>query len=637
MNRKFKSMVNFIFSVLSIIYVWMLMHYALFMWETRQRYGIIFLCMTLMLAALWTIKEQDLEGRKGLINAITGVAFFILAFAGGIYFFTEYPLLVWERAGDITRLDVVASAILIYIVLHLSWITSGRTIPIVTLVFIAYAMFGHWIPGFFHHPSISFTRFMELSVAEIDGIFGPITQVGATWIAIFLFYAGFVQAFGGLDYVLRLCYKLVGQKPVNMPQVSILASMAFGGMSGSAAANAAGTGSFTIPIMKRFGMSPEQAASVETIASSGGQIMPPILGTTAFVMCDYLGMHYYQILLASIFASVLFFGSTMLSVYFIAKQSINPDIEVEVPPEFKEKLTLEYFLEGLPIVLSVLVLLIVFMVLKVNILIGGFYATASFLVSRLVYEFFYARCQPVFAWTFLKGLYQGTLKGATFLASLGAILGALGIVIRVLSATGLGQKISYYMVGSFGEHYVIFLIMVMIICIIFGMAVVTVAAYILVVTLTGPPLLQMGLDPLVIHFTVFYWAMLSAFTPPVAAVCVVTARIADANFLVTSWESMKLGAPKFILPFFFISYPAILSFSIDGLIAFIIAGVGFMALSAGLQSNWGWRQRILLLILAVAILLSPSGIWDWLFVPVTVVIFFFLWKYNERRITPVLA
>ena len=633
-----KSSVSFfdvLFSTLCFVYVWILVHYALFMWESRQRYGIIFLTMTLMLAALGLVKKKSVLGLKGNGRLILSSVFFALAFGVGIYFWVEYPSLVWERAGFINNLDIMASGIVIYLVIQLTWITSGPVIPIVTLFFIAYAMFGHWVPwSFFYHPPISFTRFMELSCAEINGIFGTLNQIGATWIAIFAFFAGFVQGFGGLDFVLQLTSRLVGRRKTNMPQVAVLASMGFGGMSGSAGANAISTGAFTIPIMKRFGMPPAIAGAVESVASSGGQIMPPILGAVAFVMCDYLNKYYYQIILASLFPSIIYFGSTMLSVYFLAKRFIDPNREIEMPPEFKEKMGFTDLIQGVPIAVSLFILLYVFIVYKVNILIGGFYTLTAFLVCRFVYEVFVARGRLAFIQSFLKGVYKGTLRGTSMMIPIGAMLGALGIVIRVLTTTGLAEKISFYTVSIFGANLFILLFFIMIICILFGMAVTTVAAYILVVTLASPALMKVGIDPLVAHFSVFYWAMLSAITPPVAAVCVVTSGIANANFMKTAWESMKLGAQMFILPFIFVMEPGILSFSSKGIVPFIISSIGFLALAAGIQSRWGWWQQLLLIVLSVAIFLPLALTYKLFFAGITLIALLILWKRYADKVKP---
>jgi TRAP transporter 4TM/12TM fusion protein len=625
------------FGCLSIIYVGILLHYSIFLWETRQRYGIIFLTLTMMIAAVMIFRRHAVSGRRRFFLFGSIISLFFLALASGLYFWIEYPSLVYERAGFINKIDMAVSALFICIVIGFTWKTTGATIPIVTLVFAAYGAFGHWIPGFLYHPPIYFDRFMEILCAEINGVFGVLTQIGATWIAIFAFFAGFVQGFKGLDYILRTIYKLIGRWKVNIPQTAVLSSMGFGCMSGSAGANAAGTGSFTIPTMKRFGIPSAHAASIEAVASSGGQIMPPILGAAAFVMCDYLGMYYYEILLASIFPSIIFFGSTMLSVFFIAKRYIDPSAEIDMPQEFKEKMSVSYLLQGIPIALSIMVLLIVFIFYQVNILIGGFCIIAAFLITRLVYEAFAAKGKIRFLLIFLKGVYNGAVKGTEIMVPIGAMLGTLGIVIRILTTTGLAEKISYYMVFFFGDQLLLLLFFTMVICILFGMAVTTVAAYILVVTLAAPALIKVGVSPLVAHFSVFYWAMLSGITPPVAGVCVITAGISGSNFLKTCWEAMKLGSPKFIMPFLFVAYPSILSFSAKGLQNFIVFGIAFCALSAGIQSGWGWWQQILLLFLGALPFLIPVSYIAWICAIVTIVVLPLLWRTYSSRVSPVKA
>ncbi len=634
MSNRLSQIAGYTYIAICMVYVWMLMHYSLFMWETRKRYGIIFLSLTLILAALRAIQKTGWDQTKGRLKAGLNVLFIALAVIGGIYFWTEYNDLVWERAGAIDQTDLIISAVMIYIVVHITWATSGAVIPVVTMVFVSYALFGHLIPGFFHHSPIDFTRFVEFSAAEMDGIYGSLNQLGATYIAIFAFYAGFIQGFGGLDYVLRLAYQSVGRHKTGIPQVAVIASMVFGGMSGSAAANATGTGAFTIPTMKKFGLPPAMAAAVETIASSGGQIMPPILGATAFVMCDFLGKYYYEILFASIYASVLFFGSTMVSTHFLAKRYIDPDTEVDLPDGMKRKMTRTELWQGLPILFSMCVMLFAFIVYKINILLGGLTAVVSFLAARFIYEIIVNRARLSSISVFFKGLYKGTIAGASMMISLGAMLATLGIVVRVLIVTGLGEKISFTMVNAFGDTLWLFLILTMCVCIVFGMAVTTVGAYIMVVTLAAPALIKLGIDPMVAHFAVFYWAMLSAYTPPVAGVCVITAGIAEANFLRTCWESMKLGFPKFILPFFFVSYSSILSLSLEGFWAFLLASIGFIAISAGFQSGWGKWPQAVLLILGTAILIIPSGFAGWALALLTAVLVVLMWRRFGGKIKP---
>jgi TRAP-type uncharacterized transport system fused permease subunit len=278
-----------------------------------------------------------------------------------------------------------------------------------------------------------------------------------------------------------------------------------------------------------------------------------------------------------------------------------------------------------------MMLLYVFVIYRVNILLGGFFTIMAFLFSRFIYELLLSKGRPIFLMKFIRGVYGGVKRGAEIMVPIGAMLAALGIVVRVLTATGLAEKISYQLVSSFGSSLWILLFFTMILCIVFGMAVTTVAAYILVVTLAAPALLKVGIQPLVAHFVVFYWAMLSNLTPPVAGVCVVTARLAKAKFLSTCWESMKLGAPKFILPFFFISYPEILSFTFEGFVAFLIATVGFITLSAGIQSEWGFFPQMAMIVLSCIVLFVPAGFYLWVSMVVTIVLFPIFWKRYAKK------
>jgi len=623
------------FSVTAVVYVCMLLHYTLTMWESKQRYGIIFLTLSLILISLQLMEREKVLHLGGKLKEILVVLLVLIIGISGIYIWVEYPSLVWERAGMLNTADFVFAMIFIVLVIVLTWSSSGAMIPMVTLVFVVYALLGHLLASdnFFYHGPIGLKRFSEIAAAEISGIFGSLNQIGATWIAIFTFFAGFVQGYGGLDYVIYIAMKGLGKKSTMIPQIAVFSSMAFGTMSGSAGANAASTGAFTIPLMKKFKMPPAKAAAVESVASSGGQVMPPILGAVAFVMCDYLNMHYYQILFASLFPSIIYFGSTVLSVYFLSKRNIPPNQEVLSVDLIDEEKTFMYYLQGLPILISFLVLLITFIVYKVDILLGGYYSIIAFLISRFVYDLIAEKGNPKFIWRFTKNFYQGIIKGTRMTIPIAGMLATLGIVLRVLTTTGLAEKMGYFMVSTVGGNFALLLFFTMIICIIFGMAVSTVAAYIIVITLAAPGLEAFGVPMIVTHFMVFYWAMLSAITPPVASVCVITSALAGSNYFSTCWESMKLGFPKFILPFVFVTQPGILEFNLEGFGLFISAFFGFAGLSAAIQSGYGWWQQILLFILGIACILIENLLIGILICTVTLIVLYFMWKkYSDKAI-----
>ncbi len=616
--KKFKQvpLYDALFGTLCVVYVGMLLHFCLFRWESSNKYAILFLMLTMMIISLTSMKGKG-KGilLKGKWQNVTATIFFFLAVAVGVYFWVEFMDLSYWRQGVPNTLDLVMGGLLIFAAILLCWHTSGRAIPIVVLSFIAYALLGNHLPGFLYHSPISVTRFLATSCTDIEGVLGSLNHIAATWIAIFVFFAGFVQGFGGLDYIMRLIFSLAERFKYALPQTAVISSMLFGCISGSAAANAAGTGSFTIPIMKRHGMPSEDAAAIEAVASSGGQIMPPILGAAAFIMCDYLRKYYYEIMAASFPPALLYFGCVALGVYFLTRKYMSSERKIEIPEEFKQKISLSYLLQGIPILVALIVLLWVFVVYKADILTGGFSIVVSFLAARLVYELILSRGRPSGLWNWIKGIFEGAKRGTMMMVPLGVMLASLGIVIRVLVVSGLASKITFLIVDAFGGNLLLLLIAIMGICILFGMAVTTVAAYILVVSLAAPSLLAVGIAPLQAHFSVFYWAILSGITPPVAAVCVVTTGIAKSDFFKTCWEAMKLGMVLFILPFVFCTQPGLLLFSRETIAPFFICAIGLLGIVVGLQSSstglWGAMRRILLIALGGIGIFYTSGLVTW--------------------------
>lgn len=627
-----------IFSILCIFYTGMLLHYTFTLWGTPLEYGILFLTMTLIIAVVVNLKEKGglYPFLKRKWNSVFATLIIIISLAGGIYYWTQFDQLRHWRAGDTNTLDRFMAFLLIVIIIQMAWTYTGRAIPIVTLAFSAYALFGDYLPTtLLHHGQISLNRFLEISGAELDGIFGSLNQIGATWVAVFCFLAGFIQAFGGMDYILRLSWVLVRRFRRGLPQMAVVGSMGFGMMSGSSAANAVGTGAYTIPLMKSYGMPPKIAAAIEATASSGGQIMPPVMGAVAFLICDYLGKYYYEIVAASLLPSLLFYGCVALGVFFLASKYMSREDTGEIPDMFKQKLDKAYILQGTPLFFCLAAMVYVFVVYRVGALVGGFVAIASFVAMRLIYDLVAARGKPSVLITWIKGLLEGTKRGTTMLFPIGVLLACLGIVVRVLLVTGLGQKISFYMVEMCGGNLWLLLFFSMIVCVIFGMAVTSVAAYILVVTLAAPALLQVGIPPLSTHFAVFYWSLISGFTPPVAAVVVVTSRLAKSGYLPTCWESIKLSLAFFLLPFVFCTRPDILSFSVRGLAVFIPCAIGLAGMVVGIQGFskgiFGMARRALLIIFGALSLFHAEDIVVWGSLAAVVLLLLMPWLIKRLR------
>ncbi len=612
MKSKYEKWLDVVINSLSVVYVVMLLHYSLVMWDTKKKYGIVFLGLSIIISILIAGKKQNILPKvKGYLSHFVTAGLLVAAVGGTMYFFLNFEDLVYIRIGDNTFTDLVVAFIMVYLVFHLLIIRTGIMIPAVAFFFILYGLFGHLLPSgsFFSHSRMSFERIVEVSASQVDGIFGMLNETGATYVAIFSFFAALIQGFGGLDYMIRLAYQVVGKHKSNIPQVAVVASMAFGGMSGSAIANIVGTGSFTIPTMKKFGVPGKVAAGIESIASSGGQIMPPILGAVAFVMADFLNKFYFQVMLHSIYPALVFYGTVFVCVYYISKRFIADDVEILDDPMLQIKMTRKEKLAGLPILLSFVTLIVIFIVWQLDIMIGGFITIVAFLLFRLVYDLWVDGARAQTFKQYFVNIYNGMVIGAESMLSIALMLAILGIVVNVLTTTGLAEKMSFYMVHSFGDNLVLFFFFTCVICIIFGMAVSTMAAYILAVTLAAPAMLQLGVEPLITHFSVFYWSMLSGFTPPVAAVCVAGAGIAGAKFLPTCWESCKIGFTIFFLPIMFLTDPRILDFGLIGLEPLVVCLVGFSALAAFLQSGYKSYHRLTLLALFFFIFFSKYAEW----------------------------
>ena len=589
--------------ITSVIYGGSVIYYAGSLFESRMRYGIIFLSLSVILVALWSLKGRKIYPVGRRLNYLVVGGFIACALAVMFYFYTQYPHLMWERAGIPNVVDLVFAVIAIFVVLEATRGAIGPVIPVLVLIFWLYAYFGYLLPGDFYHGGLRISRIIGISAAEMDGIYGSLNALGCSWIAIFVIYAGLIQGFRGLDLVIKGGQWIARRFRYMLPQTAIFGSLLFGMFSGSAGANAAGTGAFTIPMMKEYGVPGKTAAGIEAVASSGGQIMPPIMGAAAFVMCDYLGMHYIDLIGIAFIPALMAYFTVAVAVYILTRRYITrapraPHLDEAGPVSVtgaQEPLPFSQLREpnvydAIPIVGSVAVLIVLLAVFKLNVLVGGFYTICAFLAMRLVFDIIVARGRPSGLAAFGKGIVLGLRTGALTMAPIGVTLGAMGIIIKVLVATGLAQKLAFLMIDLSGSSFIILMFLVAVVCILFGMAVATVACYILVVTLAAPALQYFGVPIVASHFAVFYLAIVSGITPPVAGVCILTSFLAGARFLPTCWEAIKIGISLFILPFAFMIHPEV--FANDITTTPLVVGlilVGCLGIILALHMPWtGW-------------------------------------------------
>ena len=436
--------------------------------------------------------------------------------------------------------------ILILVLLEATRRIAGRGLVIVILVFLGYSYLGHLIPGFLSHRPIPTKLLIDNLVFSTRGIFGLVLGVSATYIFLFVFFGAVMQYTKLTEFIWRISRKASRKIPGGAAQVAILTSGMMGMISGSAVGNVATTGVFTIPLMKKTGFKDYYAAGVEASASTGGQIMPPIMGATAFVISEYLGIPYIKIVCAAALPALFYF----LSISFmVLNESLKLKLgSLEEIDNQESELYSTIFKDGWHLLTPIIIIVVM--------LIKGFtpvYSAIWGILSALIVG--NLRKNTRMHWRdFLKMLQQGARNAL----SVGVCCAAIGIVIGITSQTSLGMVFSSYIVDIAHESLFFLLFLAMIASIILGLGLPTVAVYIVGATIIAPAFVEMVEYPLSIHLFIFYYGVIGAVTPPVALASLAASGIAQSNFTKTGWAGMRLAIIGFIVPFFFVYYPSIM-------------------------------------------------------------------------------
>jgi TRAP transporter 4TM/12TM fusion protein len=586
-----RSLIDRLISLVSVIFVIFLLYYAYTLFVSKPRYSTLFILFILVIFLLNFIGDSK-NTLFGVVKGkwLIGVGSLLIAISlfTMIYLALSYTDLSW-RVGANTSTDyIVAFLILIPIVLT-SWKAGGNILFLLILVSLFYIYCGWLFPGIFSHPGFSFKELLEIEILGMadGGLFSTVIQVVGTWVAIFIVYAGILSGFGAFDYILKGSFSIARRSIYLLPQVPIIASMFFGSISGAASANVAATGSFTIPLMKRYGIPRAIAGGIESVASTGGQVMPPVMGATAFLMAMILGKSYLEIMLHGFVPALLFYGTFAVAVFVATKEKIKP-----LTREIGKKADLwgeEYgftkkdILGLLPTIVSLVVLLIALIYFLMDPLTAALYGIVALMITELLYKLVTVRKVRVFL-DFAKNFHRGARSGAISTAQIGAITAGMALIIKALTVTALGPKISFAIVDISAGFVPLLLVLIWAICIIFGMAVSTLVVYLLVIVLVAPVLDTAGVAPLVSHFMIFYFAALAMITPPVAPASIVAAGIAGETFMKTAFQAVRLGAPLFILPFAFATFPEIIYLTHKTWSAILLVGVGLLSVSYALNS-----------------------------------------------------
>ncbi|MFC7154961.1 TRAP transporter permease [Halomarina halobia] len=503
-----------------------------------------------------------------------------------------------------TSTDYLVGAAIVAIVTDATRRAYGWAITSVVFVAIAYAMAGPSLPGFLGHTGMDWQEVARYGAIGLSGTYGFILGVGTTWVAVFIMFAGMAKTYGALDYILDVGREFGNELRTGVVQVAVVSSMAMGSITGSAAANTATTGTFTIPMMKNQGVRDDFAAAIESVASSGGQMMPPVMGVAAFIMADILQVSYVEVIRAALLPALLFYFSVGVAVQFVV---LRFGWTVERTGRFDRGV----LRSGAHFAVPFAVLIYTLVVLRLTPLSAGLYTSATLVATMYLRNLVVDGPSAGTLVDTTLDTFRGFRDGAIDMAPLIGVLAAMGIIISMLTQTGLANKVSVRMVGLAGGVFVAVLVMAMLLSILFGLGMPTPAAYILVVILVAPGLVEIGLPEITAHLFVFYFAMLSAITPPVAVAVAVGARIAGSNFMRTGKQALRIGAAGFLIPFAFVTNPSLIAWSFPATpLHLAVVMVGVVALVAATtaydgRSELGLVGRGIYLLLAAVALYAP--------------------------------
>ncbi|WP_425451590.1 TRAP transporter permease [Marinospirillum perlucidum] len=504
----------------------------------------------------------------------------------------------WRLAAGtpmVSNTDFLVAFAGVILIMELTRRVAGMALLVITAVFLIYAFAGPYLPGILEHRGYDMDRFFTYIYTD-NGILGPTTAVSSTYIILFITFAAFLQASRVGDYFVNFAFAAAGRTRGGPAKVAVFASGLMGMINGTSAGNVVATGSLTIPLMKKVGYHPRSAGGIEAAASTGGQIVPPIMGAGAFIMAEITGIPYTEIAIAALLPAALYFLSIYLMVDLEARREGMSGLSRDQLPQFGKMVRQIYLF--LPIIILISTLFMGYSVIR-----AGTLAMLSAAVVSWLTPF---RMGP-------KQLLEALSLGARMAIPLIAVCACAGIIVGVISLTGVGARFASMLLNIADASHLLALFFAMCISILLGMGMPTTAAYAVAASVVAPGLQQIGIPPLVAHFFVFYYAVLSAITPPVALAGYAASAISGTDPLRTAMTSFKFGLAAFIVPFMFFYSPALL---MDGswdqiLRVAITAGIGIYLLAAAVQ-GWFLNARVNLIqrgLLLVAALAMIAGGW----------------------------
>ena len=528
------------------------------------------------------------------------MVFAVLGAAAPAYIVIQYRELV-TRAGTVTTPDVIAGGLGILLVIEAARRVVGIPMVTVVLFFLAYAFLGPYMPGVLAHRGLSIEQLVSHLYFTTEGIFGIPLGVSSTFIFLFILFGAYLESTGLGKFFIDLANAVAGWASGGPAKVAVLSSGLMGTVSGSSVANVVGTGSLTIPMMKKLGYHPNFAGAVEAAASTGGQLMPPVMGAAAFLMAEFVGVSYIEVVKAAAIPALLYFTGVWLGVHFEAKRKNLKGIPRH---ELPNPLTLIKERGHLAIPLIVIVYLLV----------SGYTPMRAALVAIVLS----IACAMLRKSTRMKPIeiVYGLERGAKAVLGVLVACAAAGIIIGVVTKTGVGLRLASGLIDLAGGMLLPAMFFTMLTAIVLGMGVPTTANYVITSTIAAPALVQMGVPILAAHMFVFYFGIIADVTPPVALAAYAGAGISGGNALKTGVHASKLAIAAFIIPYIFVLSPVILMVDATPLALVMVtlsALVGMIAVSSalcGFLADHCRPYERLLLIVAGLLMIKPGGTTD---------------------------
>lgn len=595
-ETRIHAVYNMVFTAAAVIFVLIDLAYLLgVLPPDLWRFQTAVLFFLLLIAYLPYMKDAFLQ--RNFFRLLGNGVLLLCGLSSCIYLLMEIPRMEFYYGSVWTAADIVFGTLMIIVLLDVSRKNYGWSIPVIAVAFIVYTLFGHYLPSYlFQHTGFSFER-------TVSYLFGPGSIFGTTYsvfvniIFVYLLFGTLLEKTGAGKFLVDLSFAAAGRMRGGPAKVAVVASAVMGTISGNSVSNVATIGPVTIPLMKRIGYKPVFAGAVESAASTGGQILPPVMGAGAFIMAEFLQMSYQQVIIAALLPALLYFIGIFFMVDLEAvKENLKGMSDV---PKVRDVLKSGYYL-----LIPILILIAALLIAKMPVARAALWAIAACIVVS-----WFTKDNKLG----IRQLIEAMVDAAKNAIGIGAVCAAAGIIVGTVAMTGFGNQFGSVVIDLAGDNVLIVAFFSAVIALILGLGLPTTAAYIITMSVAVPAMVGVGVPPLAAHMFVFYFAVLSAITPPVGSSYFVAAAIAESPLHTTGWLSCRLAFSAFTVPFFFVLSPLLLMEGEPWRIALAfgtaLAGVAAVSMAQQRVTFWGTKIALwqsLLLVVSFVFLLYPE-------------------------------